>query len=148
MHRRRSNGRWMLVAAPFAAGMAIAQTPPSWNHAAPEQALVGFAARVTRESSHACAKPAERIAVFDTDGALLGEQTFCFRFVFALDQIRTLAPIHSEWTKRPFKAATVDHAGALAKSGERALQEIPVASHAGIRTDELRDVAARDGATA
>jgi hypothetical protein len=127
----------MLVAATFAAGTAIAQTPSSWNDAAPAQGLLGFVARVTRETSRACAKPAGRIAVFDAEGAPWDEQLLCFQCAFAPDLIRTLAAIHpGSRTKQPLRAAIQGDGGAPAKSGERGLQEIPAASHAGITTDK------------
>jgi hypothetical protein len=140
MQRPPSNARWTLVVALCVAGTVIAEPLPSWNDGAPKQALVEFVARVTRESSPDYVKPAERIAVFDNDGTLWAEQPLYFQFVFALDRIRTLAPAHPEWkTTQPFKAAIEGDAGALAKSGERALREIPAASHA-VMTDEFATI--------
>jgi phosphoglycolate phosphatase-like HAD superfamily hydrolase len=141
MQRPPSNARWTLVVALCVAGTVIAEPLPSWNDGAPKQTLVEFVARVTRESSPDYAKPAERIAVFDNDGTLWAEQPLYFQFVFALDRIRTLAPAHPEWkTTQPFKAAIEGDAGALAKSGERGLQEILAASHAGMTTDEFATI--------
>jgi hypothetical protein len=37
--------------------------------------------------------PAERIAVFDNDGALWAEQPLYFQFLFAIDRVKTLALI-------------------------------------------------------
>ena len=49
--------------------------------------------------------PAERIAVFDNDGAV-GEQPMCFQLAFALDRIKALAAKHPEWkTTQPFTGA-------------------------------------------
>ena len=136
MQRPPSNARWTLAVALCIVGTVIAAPPPSWDDGAPKQALVEFVARVTRENSPDCVTSAERIAVFDIDGTLWGEQPLYFQFAFALDRVRTLASVHPEWkTTQPFKAAIKGDAGALAKSGERGLLEILAASHAGMKTD-------------
>jgi hypothetical protein len=70
MQRPPSNARWTLAVAPLVAGMTIASLRPSWNDGAPKQALVEFAARVTRGSSPDYVTSAERIAVFDNKGEL------------------------------------------------------------------------------
>jgi hypothetical protein len=138
MHRRRSNGRWTLVAATFAAGTAIAQTPPSCNDTAPKQALVGFVARVARERNHACVRRAERIAAFDDDRMLSAGRLNCCPFASWPDRMRTLAATRRAWKAAlQYAAVNARNAGALAKSGERALQGTRAASHAGITTDDF-----------
>ena len=39
----------------------------------------------------------ERIAVFDNDGTLWGEQPMYVQLAFALDRVKELAPQHPEW---------------------------------------------------
>ena len=61
--------------------------------------------------------PAERIAIFDNDGTLWGEQPIYFQFAFALDRVKALAPQHPEWKdKQPFKAVLEGDMKALAAS--------------------------------
>lgn len=81
---------------------------------------------------------AERIAVFDNDGALWSEQPMYFQLAFAIDRVRALAPAHPEWKDtQPFKAALEGDVKALAASGERGLLELVMATHAGITSDEF-----------
>jgi hypothetical protein len=137
MHRRRSNGRWTLVAATSAARTAIAQTPPSCNNAAPKQTLVGFAARVTHERNHVCVRRAERIAAFDDDRMLSAGRLNCSPFASWPDRMQTLAATRDWKGAQPFAVVSGRNGGAPAKSGERALQGTRAASHAGIRTDDF-----------
>lgn len=86
------------------AGTAAAVEPlPSWNDSAARRAIVGFVARVTAEGSPDFVAPAERVAVFDNDGTLWGEQPIYAQLQFAIDRVAALAPLHPEWKERePF----------------------------------------------
>ena len=43
---------------------------------------------------------------FDNDGTLWCEQPMYVQLAFALDRVKTMAPLHPEWkTKQPFQAA-------------------------------------------
>ena len=88
--------------------------------------------------------PAERIAVFDNDGTLWGEQPLYVQLAFALDRVKALAPAHPEWKDRePFASLLKgDVKGALA-GGEHAIAEIVMATHAGMTTDGF-DAIVRD----
>ena len=82
----------------FATVTTYAQDPlPSWNDGAPKKAIVAFVEKVTKEGSPDFVPPAERIATFDNDGTLWGEQPMYFQFLFALDRVKALAPQHPEW---------------------------------------------------
>ena len=85
--------------------------------------------------------PAERIATFDNDGTLWGEQPMYFQLLFALDRVKALAPQHPEWKdKEPFASLLKgDVKGALA-GGERAMLEIVMATHAGMTTEEFEKI--------
>ncbi|MEE8361926.1 MAG: hypothetical protein V3R71_07200, partial [Gemmatimonadales bacterium] len=71
--------------------------------------------RVT-DSAHADYRyPEERVAVFDNDGTLWAEQPMYFQLVFALDQVRALAPEHPKWGETdPFRAVIANDQAAMA----------------------------------
>jgi hypothetical protein len=137
----------LLVALAPAHGQADAL--PSWNDGPAKQAIISFIADVTREGAPTHIPPAERIAVFDNDGTLWAEKPVYFQLLFAIDRVRALAPQHPEWTTRqPFKAAIEGDFDALAKSGEKGLVELVMATHAGITTEAFAKTVADWIATA
>jgi phosphoglycolate phosphatase-like HAD superfamily hydrolase len=122
---------------------------PSWNDNASKQAIVGFVERVTREGSADFVPAPQRIAVFDNDGTLWGEQPIYVQVAFALDRVKALAPKHPEWkTRQPFKAVLEGDVKAVAASGERGLLEIIAATHAGTTTEEFERIVSEWVATA
>src|SRR5437870_1176075 len=146
METRRSQN---LIAAALVCALALATTVaraiadplPSWNDGATKKSITDFVAKVTTEGSSDFVPPAERIATFDNDGTLWCEQPMYFQLLFALDRVKALAPQHPEWkTKEPFASLLKgDMKGALA-SGERAMLEIIVATHAGMTTAEFEQI--------
>jgi phosphoglycolate phosphatase-like HAD superfamily hydrolase len=85
--------------------------------------------------------PPERIAVFDNDGTLWSEKPVYFQLLFAMDRVKALAAQHPEWKeKQPFKSVLDNDMDALAKSGEKGLLELVMASHAGNTTTEFSDI--------
>ena len=119
---------------------AQAQTDPlpSWNDGAAKQAITGFVARVTQEGGPGFVKPAERIAVFDNDGTLWCEHPMYVQLAFAFDRVKALAPLHPEWKDtQPFKAVLEGDMKAIAESGERAVVELVMATHAGMTVEEF-----------
>jgi phosphoglycolate phosphatase-like HAD superfamily hydrolase len=126
-----------------------AEPLPSWQAGPARTAIVAFVARVTDPSRPDFVPPAERIAVFDNDGTLWGEQPAYFQLAFAVDRVRELAPQQPEWRQQePFASVLRgDLKGALA-GGEQAILELVMASHAGLTTDEFATVASRWLATA
>ena len=116
---------------------------PSWNDGAAKAAIVDFVGRVTRDGGPEFVAPGERIATFDNDGTLWGEQPVYVQFAFALDRVKALAPKHPEWTqKQPFKGVLEGDAKAVAASGEHGLLEIMAATHAGNTTEEFSRIVA------
>lgn len=117
-------------------GLARAQTPlPSWNEGPSRQAILGFVQTVTTEGSPDYVAPADRIAVFDNDGTLWSEQPLYFQLIFALDQVKAMAPQHPEWsTEQPYKAAIEGDRQALAASGTEGLLKIVGATHTNMTT--------------
>jgi phosphoglycolate phosphatase-like HAD superfamily hydrolase len=82
--------------------------------------------------------PAERIAVFDNDGALWSEQPMYFQAFFVFDRIRALAPQHPEWKgQEPFASVLKGDLGAALAGGEHALLEMVMATHSGLTTEEF-----------
>ena len=100
---------------------------PSWNDTAAKKAITTFVERVTKQGSPDFVPVDERIATFDNDGTLWAEQPMYFQFLFALDRVKVLAPLHPEWaTTEPFASLLKgDVKGALA-GGEPALMKIVV----------------------
>jgi phosphoserine phosphatase len=123
---------------------ARAQAPdplPSWNDGSAKEAIVTFVRATTTEGASTFVPPAERVAVFDNDGCLWSEQPVYFQLLFALDQVRALAPKHPEWRMRqPFKAALEGDMKALAASGEKGLLELVMVSHAGNTPAEFQAI--------
>jgi hypothetical protein len=114
---------------------------PSWNDGAAKQAILNFVAAVTREGSPDFVPPAERIATFDNDGTLWVEQPGSTQLTFALDRVKALAPLHPEWKDtQPFKAVLENDMGTLAKTGEKGLAELVMASHSGMTTNEFQKI--------
>jgi len=124
------------------ASIARAQDPlPSWNDGATKKSIVDFVAKVTKEGSPDFVKPEDRIAVFDNDGTLWTEQPFYFQLGFILDRVKALAPQHPEWKeKEPFKSILAGDLKGIAKGGERGLVELVMETHAGLTTDDFRNI--------
>jgi phosphoglycolate phosphatase-like HAD superfamily hydrolase len=134
--------RWVLGPLAFgwlAVGSLLhAQPLPSWNDGPARQAIVGFVERVTKPGTPDFVPPAERIAVFDNDGTLWSEQPMYAQLAFALDRVKALTPQHPEWKqKQPFAAALTGDFAGLAKSGEKGLLELVMATHAGNTSEEF-----------
>jgi phosphoglycolate phosphatase-like HAD superfamily hydrolase len=133
------------VAAPFAAAAAAsnAEIDPlaSWNDVTSKKAIVAFVERVTKEGSPDFVSVPERIAVFDNDGTLWGEQPMPVQFYFAVDRVKALASQHPEWqTKEPFASLLKGDVRAALAGGEHALVELVMQTHTGMTTDEFERI--------
>jgi phosphoglycolate phosphatase-like HAD superfamily hydrolase len=114
---------------------------PSWNDGKAKHSVIEFVAKVTKEGSPDFVPAVERIATFDNDGTLWTEHPVYTQLAFALDRIRALAPQYPEWkTTQPFKAVLDNDLEALAASGEKGLNDLVMASHAGISTAEFEAI--------
>jgi phosphoserine phosphatase len=113
---------------------------PSWNEGATKKSITDFVARVTQNGPDFV--PVEqRIATFDNDGTLWVEQPMYVQLAFALDRVKTMAPMHPEWKdKQPFKAVLEGDMKTLMESGERGLVEIIMVTHAGMTTAEFEKI--------
>jgi hypothetical protein len=103
--------------------------------------VVEFVAKVTKEGGPDFVTPAERIAVFDNDGTLWCEQPVPVQLYFALDRVKALAPQHPEWkTKEPFASLLKGDLKTALAGGDHALLELVMATHAGMTTDEFKQI--------
>jgi hypothetical protein len=114
---------------------------PSWNDTPAKQAIIAFVGRITNAGGPDFVAPPDRIATFDNDGTLWVEQPMYVQLAFALDRVKTLAPMHQEWKdKQPFKAVLEGDMKALAESGENGLVEIIMVTHAGMTVSEFSSI--------
>ena len=121
---------------------------PSWNETASKQAITAFVARTTTRGSDYIAPP-DRIAVFDNDGTLWGEQPLYFQLQFAIDRVTALAPAHPEWaTTEPFASLLKGNTTAALAGGMHAVANIVAATHAGVTTEEFDRIVSEWLATA
>ncbi|OQR36818.1 haloacid dehalogenase [Pseudomonas sp. Bc-h] len=121
-----------------------AEVLPSWKDGPSRQAIEAFVTAVTRAGDKDFIPPAERIAVFDNDGTLWSEQPMYFEVLFALDEVKRMAPQHPEWKdEQPFKAVLENDQKALAAAGEKGLLQIVGATHTGVTTAEFNANAQR-----
>jgi phosphoglycolate phosphatase-like HAD superfamily hydrolase len=123
---------------------AVCQTAdrlPSWNDTGSKKAIIAFVEKVTKKGSADFVPEPERIATFDNDGTLWGEQPMYYQLLFALDRVKVLAPQHPEWqSKEPFASLLKgDVKGALA-GGESAIAQIVMETHAGMTTEAFEKI--------
>jgi phosphoglycolate phosphatase-like HAD superfamily hydrolase len=114
---------------------------PSWNAGPTKSRIMDFVSRTTTPGDSAFVPEAARIAVFDNDGTLWGEQPMYFELAFSLDRVRALAPLHPEWRRtQPFKGVIEGDMKAVAATGEKGLVAIAGAAHSGVTTDEFAGI--------
>ncbi|NKC05232.1 HAD family hydrolase [Brucella haematophila] len=137
----RSLARLVLIVTLQISTSAWAAELSNWNDSKSRQQIVDFVEKVTKQGSRDYVAPADRIAVFDNDGTLWTEQPYYFQLAFMLDRVKALAPDHPEWnTTEPFKSILNDDLAGIAKSGEKGVVELGMATHAGMTTDEFNKI--------
>ena len=131
--------RWLLTLCLLVPLISQAAEPlPSWYSGSSRQAIEQFVTAVTETGGKDYVAPADRIAVFDNDGTLWSEQPMYFEFMFAMDEVKRLAPQHPEWkTQQPFKAVLDGDQKALAATGMDGLLKIVAATHSGVSTEQF-----------
>ncbi|RJG11075.1 haloacid dehalogenase-like hydrolase [Pseudomonas cavernicola] len=128
--------RWLTLLLLWPLLLQAAEPLSSWNEGPSKKAITEFVQTVTTQGSKDFVAPAERIAVFDNDGTLWSEQPMYFQILFALDEVKRLAPQHPEWKEQqPFKAVLEGDQKALTESGMDGLIKIVGATHTGISTE-------------
>jgi phosphoglycolate phosphatase-like HAD superfamily hydrolase len=114
---------------------------PSWNEGSAKSSIEAFVARVTTPNGADFVPPAGRVAVFDNDGTLWGEQPLYVQLQFALDRVRALAPQNPTWEHtEPFKSVLAGDVEAALASGEQGVAELLAATHAGNTTEEFASI--------
>ena len=114
---------------------------PSWNDGEARQSIVTFVKKVTIPDSPDYVQPAERIATFDNDGTLWAEQPMYFQLFFALERVKALASMHPEWkTREPFSSLLQGNVKQALAGGEKAILGIVMETHAGMTTEEFRQI--------
>ncbi len=129
----------VIIAAPVTA---FADDLPSWNDGDAKDSIIEFVTAVTEEGGPGYVSPDDRIATFDNDGNLWGEQPIYVQLAFALDRIRTMAPDNPAWRyTEPFKSVLAGDLKGVAASGEKGLAQILAASHTGMTNEEFTEIA-------
>ncbi len=113
----------------------------SWNDGPARKAIVEFVETTTSKDSPNYVPPGERIATFDNDGTLWAEQPMYVQALFAFDRVKALSPQHPEWkTQEPFASVLKGDLKSALTGGDKALLEIVMATHAGMTSDEFRQI--------
>jgi len=139
----------MLKSTLAAVGLALVGLPalgdplPSWTDTDTKARIIAFVDAVTDPASGQYVTPAERIATFDNDGTLWGEQPMYFQLIYALDTVATLAEADpSILTSDTLKAAAEGDYAAVLDGGKPALVELMTVTHAGISVDTFQGLVA------
>lgn len=111
---------------------------PSWHQGKTKQSIVDFVKKVTTKGSPDFVPADARVATFDNDGTLWGEQPMYFQLLFALERVKETARQHPEWKdKEPFASLLKGDVKGALSGGEHAIGEIVMATHSGMTTDEF-----------
>jgi phosphoglycolate phosphatase-like HAD superfamily hydrolase len=111
---------------------------PSWNDGAVKKSITDFVARLTMQGTADFVPPELRIATFDNDGTLWCEQPIYVQVVYAVDELKRMAPQHPEWKiKQPFKALLDNDKRALAEAGEKGLPDVVMATHSDMTVEDF-----------
>lgn len=122
----------------------LAGALPSWNAGPARDRILDFVARVTTEGGADFVPVEARVAVFDNDGTLWCEMPVSVQAFFVDGRLRALAPDHPEWrATEPFRSALAGDRRAIAARGDRGVNEVAMATHAGMTTDEFEALARR-----
>ena len=145
LSRRTFNTLASLFALALFAQVTITQAQsvlPSWNDGVPKQAIVDFVTAVTTEGGPNYVAPADRIATFDNDGNLWGEQPIYVQLAFALDRVKAMASERPEWREtEPFKSVIAGDMEGVIASGKKGLAQILAATHTGMTNEEFTAIA-------
>lgn len=120
----------------FSTSIAFADPLPSWNDTDARSRIIAFVESVTDSTAETYIAPADRIAVFDNDGTLWGEQPVYFQLIYAVEAFQEMAAADpSVASSVALKAAAAGDYAALAESGEKGLLEVIAMTHSGISVD-------------
>lgn len=111
---------------------------PSWNASDRKVRIVSFVEDVTDPASQNYVTPSDRIAVFDNDGTLWGEQPVYFQVIFAIDRLKEMAKADpSVLSSDVLKAAATGDMEVVMAAGVEGLLEIINVTHSGLSVDEF-----------
>ncbi len=114
---------------------------PSWREGRAKQSIITFVTKVTRKGSPDYVPAELRVATFDNDGTLWAEQPMYTQLFFALDRVKALAPLHPEWrSQEPFASLLRGDVHRALEGGMKSVEEIVMATHAGMTTEEFENV--------
>jgi phosphoserine phosphatase len=121
---------------------------PSWREGKAKAAIIDFVTRVSGGGADHVPE-SERIATFDNDGTLWCEQPVQAQVFFVIDRVRELAAADPSLAERqPFKALLERDLAKLHALGKQALQQLFMATHAGMTLREFAAIAQRWQASA
>ena len=121
--------------------LASADPLPSWNDGPAKESVLEFAAKVTTEGGAGYVPAELRIATFDNDGTLWTEQPNYVQAFFLLDRIKSLSAQHPEWKEQePFASVLKGDLKGAIGGGQQAIEELLMATHAGMTTDEFEKI--------
>ncbi|MEM6635662.1 MAG: HAD family hydrolase [Pseudomonadota bacterium] len=122
-----------------AATVALGDPLPSWSEGPARDRLIAFVEAVTDPANADFVAAADRIAVFDNDGTLWGEQPAYFQFLFALDRLKAMAAEDPAVLENDvLKAAAEGDLKTVLEAGEEGLLEVVNATHAGLAVAEFQ----------
>ena len=123
----------------LAANYAAADPLPSWAETDARARIIDFVDSVTNVDSPDYVTPADRVAVFDNDGTLWGEQPVYFQLIFAGDTVQKMVDTDPDFASSDaLKAAAAGDYQALAEGGEAAIIEVVTATHSGVSVDDFQ----------
>ncbi|HEX2549406.1 MAG TPA: HAD family hydrolase [Gammaproteobacteria bacterium] len=112
---------------------------PSWNNTALKKQIIDFVNLVTNRQSASYVAPENRIATFDNDGTLWVEQPIYPQYIFALQQLKKIAPEHPEWKNDPtFQKVFQNKMTELSKQD---IEKILIATHTGMSVQSFENSA-------
>jgi len=119
--------------------MALADPLPSWSDSQSRDRIIDFVESVTDPDAATYVTPADRIAVFDNDGTLWGEQPVYFQLIYAVEAFQEMAEADpSLVASDALKAAAAGDYAALAQSGKAGLVEVLAATHSGLTVEAFQ----------
>ena len=144
---------WKLVGSSVAAILlatpALADPLPAWESNNSKTQIVEFVESVTDPDSPTYVTPAERIAVFDNDGTLWGEQPLYFQLIYAIERLQDKAKADpSILTSDALVAASQGDLKGVLASGKEGLLEVLAVSHSGMTVEDFQADASEWLATA
>lgn len=121
------------------AGIASADPLPSWSDTEARERIIEFVEAVTEPGGADYVTPAARVAVFDNDGTLWGEQPVYFQLIYAVEAVQKAVSTDPGFANSDaLKAAAAGDYAALAQGGEEAILEVVTATHSGMSVDEFQ----------